>query len=312
MGGATEGSIWSNAFDVTLPLPEQWSSIPYGYPLTNQCYRVVDALGRDCPDYVAGELWIGGAGVALGYRGAPELTAERFVELNGMRWYRTGDRGRYWPDGTLEFLGRQDHQVKVRGHRIELGEIESALAGLPEIARAVAVTVGMPPQLAAAIQLKQGVSTTEHDIKQLLQQLLPDYMVPTSLVIYQALPLNANGKVDRKTIISELATHTTNVVDKEPPRDELERQLAELWQEVLKCPALSRDDDFFLSGGDSLTATQIIQLLHKRHITSELIPLRALFTAPTVASLSDYIKQQWQTHSSIAINESTLFEEGTL
>ena len=312
MGGATEGSIWSNAFDVTLPLPEQWSSIPYGYPLTNQCYRVVDALGRDCPDYVAGELWIGGAGVALGYRGAPELTAERFVELNGMRWYRTGDRGRYWPDGTLEFLGRQDHQVKVRGHRIELGEIESALAGLPEIARAVAVTVGMPPQLAAAIQLKQGVTTTEHDIKQLLQQLLPDYMVPTSLVIYQDLPLNANGKVDRKTIISELATHTTNVVDKEPPRDELERQLAELWQEVLKCPALSRDDDFFLSGGDSLTATQIIQLLHKRHITSELIPLRALFTAPTVASLSDYIKQQWQTHSSIAINESTLFEEGTL
>lgn len=312
MGGATEGSIWSNAFDVTLPLPEQWSSIPYGYPLTNQCYRVVDALGRDCPDYVAGELWIGGAGVALGYRGAPELTAERFVELNGMRWYRTGDRGRYWPDGTLEFLGRQDHQVKVRGHRIELGEIESALAGLPEIARAVAVTVGMPPQLAAAIQLKQGVNTTEHDIKQLLQQLLPDYMVPTSLVIYQALPLNANGKVDRKTIISELATHTTNVVDKEPPRDELERQLAELWQEVLKCPALSRNDDFFLSGGDSLTATQIIQLLHKRHITSELIPLRALFTAPTVASLSDYIKQQWQTHSSIAINESTLFEEGTL
>ncbi|AZS50294.1 hypothetical protein DM558_05675 [Entomomonas moraniae] len=88
--------MWSNAFEVTLPLPKEWSSIPYGYPLTNQCYRVVDALGRDCPDYVAGELWIGGAGVALGYCASPALTKERFVEVDGQRWYRTGDRGRYW------------------------------------------------------------------------------------------------------------------------------------------------------------------------------------------------------------------------
>ncbi|WP_228411851.1 non-ribosomal peptide synthetase [Entomomonas moraniae] len=301
--------MWSNAFEVTLPLPKEWSSIPYGYPLTNQCYRVVDALGRDCPDYVAGELWIGGAGVALGYCASPALTKERFVEVDGQRWYRTGDRGRYWADGTLEFLGRVDHQVKVRGHRIELGEIESALASLPEIARAIAVTVGSPAQLAAAIQLKENLATSEQPIKEQLQQLLPDYMVPTSLVIYETLPLSANGKVDRKKIIEELANHTTLTLVKELPRDQLEQQIANLWQEVLNCHTLSRDDDFFLSGGDSLTATQIVQLLHKRHITPELIPLRVLFSASTIASLSDYIKQQWKSN---VLDEDTLFEEGTL
>nr|WP_198015488.1 non-ribosomal peptide synthetase [Marichromatium purpuratum] len=148
MGGATEAAIWSNAHDVELPLPPHWRSIPYGRPLANQRYRVVDAQGRDCPDWVPGELWIGGLGVALGYCGDPELTAQRFVEHAGERWYRTGDQGRYWPDGTLEFLGRLDHQVKVRGHRIELGEIEAALNGQAEIARAVALTHGTPAALA--------------------------------------------------------------------------------------------------------------------------------------------------------------------
>ncbi|MFS0581059.1 amino acid adenylation domain-containing protein [Brevibacillus sp. 179-C9.3 HS] len=144
MGGATEASIWSNFFDVTLPLPAHWTSIPYGRPLANQAYRVVDAHGRDCPDWVAGELWIGGAGVAVGYRGDPALTAERFGYWNGSRWYRTGDLGRYWPDGTIEFLGRKDFQVKIRGHRIELGEIESAMKQHPGIRDAVVTAVGNP------------------------------------------------------------------------------------------------------------------------------------------------------------------------
>ncbi|EBR5147982.1 AMP-binding protein, partial [Salmonella enterica] len=120
----------SNLFEVEEVDPD-WRSIPYGRPLTNQRYRVVDALGRDCPDWVAGELWIGGQGVALGYRQDEEKTAARFVYAQGERWYRTGDAGRYWPDGTLEFLGRMDYQVKVRGHRIELGEVETAIKQLP-------------------------------------------------------------------------------------------------------------------------------------------------------------------------------------
>jgi len=149
LGGATEAAIWSNAFDVQQVAP-QWRSIPYGYPLANQRYRVVDEQGRDCPDWVAGELWIGGAGVALGYFNDAQRTASQFIACRDAgcdgrcdgRWYRTGDRGCYWPDGTLEFLGRRDHQVKIGGHRIELGEVEAALHRIEGVKQAIALALG--------------------------------------------------------------------------------------------------------------------------------------------------------------------------
>ncbi|UEP37268.1 amino acid adenylation domain-containing protein [Burkholderia ambifaria] len=150
LGGATEAGIWSNVQTV-YDVPPHWRSIPYGRPLPGQAYRVVDADGRDAPDYVPGELLIGGDSLARGYRNDPELTAQRFVQHASGRWYRTGDRGRYWPDGTLEFLGREDRQVKVRGHRIELGEIEAALAAHPLIDGACASVVhGEAARLVAA------------------------------------------------------------------------------------------------------------------------------------------------------------------
>jgi dihydroaeruginoic acid synthetase len=138
LGGATEASIWSNYFEVTSVDPS-WSSIPYGAPLTNQCFRVVDRFGRDCPDMVTGELWIGGMGVARGYLGNSELTSKSFINTGENRWYRTGDLARYWSDGILEFLGRADQQVKLRGYRIELGEIEAVLRQYAGISQAVAV-----------------------------------------------------------------------------------------------------------------------------------------------------------------------------
>ena len=138
LGGATEASIWSNYFEVKSVDPS-WSSIPYGTPLTNQCFRVVDQFGRDCPDMVTGELWIGGMGVARGYLGNSELTSKSFINTGEHRWYRTGDLARYWPDGILEFLGRADQQVKLRGYRIELGEIETVLRQYAGINQAVAV-----------------------------------------------------------------------------------------------------------------------------------------------------------------------------
>ncbi|MEV6961719.1 amino acid adenylation domain-containing protein [Streptomyces sp. NPDC051207] len=141
LGGATEAAIWSNAHEVTV-VSAHWRSIPYGRPLANQRFRVVDPHGRDCPDWVPGELWIGGTGVAQGYRGDPELTRERFPRASDGRWYRTGDQGRYWPDGTLEFLGRIDHQVKINGFRVELGEIESVLQAHPAVSHALAAVVG--------------------------------------------------------------------------------------------------------------------------------------------------------------------------
>ncbi|MFI5798197.1 amino acid adenylation domain-containing protein [Streptomyces sp. NPDC051677] len=153
LGGATEAAIWSNAYEVD-EVPDGWRSIPYGKPLRNQKFRVVDGRGRDCPDWVPGELWIGGAGVALGYRGDPELTATRFPRQDGERWYRTGDLGRYWPDGNLEFLGRLDHQVKINGFRVELGEIEACLQAHPTVAQAVAVpfTEGRRELVAAVVE----------------------------------------------------------------------------------------------------------------------------------------------------------------
>ncbi len=157
LGGATEAAIWSNAIDVPAETPARWNSVPYGFPLANQCYRVVDTRGRDCPDWVPGELWIGGVGVASGYRGDPERTADRFVVHAGQRWYRTGDYGRYWPDGTLEFLGRRDTQLKIRGHRTELSEIEAVLETHLQIGRAVVAAFGAPgTTLAAAVTTRSG------------------------------------------------------------------------------------------------------------------------------------------------------------
>ncbi|MCT4824126.1 pyochelin non-ribosomal peptide synthetase PchE, partial [Pseudomonas aeruginosa] len=141
LGGATEAGIWSNLQSVDT-VPPHWRSIPYGRPLPGQAYRVVDAHGRDVPDLVVGELWIGGASLARGYRNDPELSARRFVHDAQGRWYRTGDRGRYWGDGTLEFLGRVDQQVKVRGQRIELGEVEAALCAQAGVESACAAVLG--------------------------------------------------------------------------------------------------------------------------------------------------------------------------
>ncbi len=160
LGGATEASIWSNFFEVREVDPS-WRSIPYGKPLGNQSFRIVDGRGRDCPDGVTGELWIGGMGVALGYRGNDKLTSSSFVDAAGCRWYRTGDLGRYWPDGNIEFLGRADRQVKVNGYRIELGEIEAVLRQCEGVRQAAAVVceAGGTAHLAAAVVVgSEGVS----------------------------------------------------------------------------------------------------------------------------------------------------------
>jgi len=157
MGGATEASIWSNVYDVYEVSPD-WRSIPYGYPLARQKYRVVDRQGRDCPDWVPGELWIGGAGVALGYFNDPQRTEQQFVTVSGERWYRTGDMGCYWPDGRLEFLGRRDKQVKIGGYRIELGEIEAALLRVKGVKSAVAMAIGEREKSLVAFVVPQGTT----------------------------------------------------------------------------------------------------------------------------------------------------------
>ncbi|WP_455917947.1 amino acid adenylation domain-containing protein [Pseudomonas cerasi] len=305
MGGATEAAIWSNFQPVDLPLPDHWQSIPYGRPLGNQCYRVVDTQARDCPDWVTGELWIGGAGVAMGYRGAPELSAERFVEHDGQRWYRTGDMGRYWPDGCLEFLGRRDQQVKVRGHRIELGEIDNALLACAPVRQALTVTLGHPPSLAAAVVVDADVSLEV--LRQHLRQRLPDYMIPASLQVLEALPLSANGKADRNAVreclLAGAAAHS------DAPQGALEQEMAEVWEEILQRPIPGRQSDFFLLGGDSLSATRLVESLKRRRLCQVPLSLRELFAHPSIAALCDYLTS----HTERPLHHhAEHFEEGTL
>lgn len=307
MGGATEAAIWSNLCEVPVPVPPEWRSIPYGLPLTNQQYRVVDALGRDCPDWVAGELWIGGAGVANGYRGDPQRSAAAFVTHNGRRWYRTGDLGRYWPDGTLEFLGRQDHQIKLRGHRIELGEIEAALLACDGLRQAVAMVVGQPPTLAAAIVADQPVQA--ETLSAQLRTLLPDYMVPTQWLQLDTLPLSANGKIDRKALAAQLDSMDA-LSQYEAPQEGLEKMLAQIWAEVLGCDRISRHDDFFMLGGDSLRATRLIEAMRQRRVANTNLSLRQVFSTSTIAAQAAWL--QAHNHLVQSTHQDPAFEEGIL
>lgn len=312
MGGATEAAIWSNSCEIKGELPAHWTSIPYGKPLPNQTYRVVDPFGRDCPDWVAGELWIGGVGLATAYRGDEKLTAERFVIANDNRWYRTGDRGRYWPDGNLEFLGRIDHQVKVRGHRIELGEIDAAFARIEGLSRGVTLTIGEPKKLVAAYVKEAKATLDAHAITAQLQQQLPEYMVPSHLLELETLPLSANGKIDRKQLSNEFMALDLEQTEFEAPESELEQQLADIWQQLLKRAQISRHDDFFAIGGDSLSATQLIQTLQQQHIIPASLSLTTLFSAPSIASLATAINQAWRDLSGNTSDTAELFEEGTI
>lgn len=295
MGGATEAAIWSNIHEVERVDPS-WRSIPYGRPLSNQRFRVADPQGRDCPDWVAGELWIGGAGVARGYYGAPELTARQFVEHEGGRWYRTGDLGRYWPDGTLEFLGRRDNQVKLRGHRIELGEIESALLAHPDVAQAVAVVCGHAAgrRLAAAIVAKNAsMHIDQAALQRDLGDALPAHMIPERIHALPDVPLSANGKVDRAAIARVLEdAFARDAAQSQPPQGEWERVVAEAWQELLGIDTPDRHASFFALGGDSLQATRFIEAMWRTRAIR--LPLRRLFAAPSLSQVAIALQDEHQ------------------
>ncbi|SDF43195.1 amino acid adenylation domain-containing protein [Lentzea fradiae] len=280
LGGATEASIWSNACDAGVADPG-WASVPYGFPLRNQRFRVVDEEGRDRPDWVPGELWIGGTGVARGYRGDPELTAARFLDHDGTSWYRTGDVGRYWPDGTLEFLGRRDDQVKIRGHRVEMGEVEAAVSAFPGVRHAVAAAVAGRDgkRLVAFVRAEEDAPLG--DLPGFLAERLPGHAIP-GVVRVDGFPLTANGKVDRTALAGRLVPAGEPVA-----RESLsgrERVLADLWGELLDRAPGTGHDNFFALGGDSLSATRLVQLVRGRFGVT--VSLRDFFADPTVAHLA--------------------------
>src|SRR5690606_3573034 len=225
LGGATEAAIWSNFFEVDQIDPG-WTSIPYGRPLRNRRFRVVDEKGEDRPDWVPGELLIGGAGVARGYRGRADLTAAAFFDADGERWYRTGDLGRYRSDGVLEFLGRADRQVKIRGHRIELAEIEQAIIAHPQVRRAFTLAVG---QRAAARLVAFVEPALPGGLSHFLAERIPATWIP-ELIALPDPPLTGNGKIDHAALvrIAETSASTPVPAIGEPIRPGLENRIADI------------------------------------------------------------------------------------
>jgi amino acid adenylation domain-containing protein len=289
LGGATEASIWSIVYPIDRVAP-CWKSIPYGFPLANQRIDVLnDALER-CPTWVAGELYIAGAGLALGYFGDPAQTAARFVvhPRSGERLYRTGDWGKYLPDGNIEFLGRDDLQVKIQGFRIELGEIEAVLGRHPAVRIAV-VSVVQPgrsgKQLAAYVVPKQA-DLEVAEVRAFLSARLPPYMVPTFITVLPELPLTSNGKVDRRRLPAPAVRTAAGRVE---PSSALEAELRTMWEEVLRRKPIGITDDFFELGGNSLAAVRLCVLVEQK--LSRRLSVSQLLRASTIAGMAELLSQ---------------------
>ncbi|SFE98358.1 non-ribosomal peptide synthetase [Paracidovorax wautersii] len=237
------------------------SQVPIGRPISDTQAHILDADLNPVPQGVAGELYIGGVSLARGYLGQAGLTAERFVASpfgQGERLYRTGDLVRWNAEGQIDYLGRLDHQVKIRGLRIELGEVEAQILGQAEVRQAVVVVAA--GTLVAYVSAQPGSTVDGDALRERLARLLPDYMVPRAIVVLDVLPLNANGKVDRKALpdASQLLAGSRAF---EPPGDEAEAALAALWRELLGVPQVGRRDNFFELGGDSILSLQLLARL---------------------------------------------------
>jgi amino acid adenylation domain-containing protein len=290
--GPTEDTTYS-----TYTLVPRGARVTIGRPIANTQAFVLDSHRELVPVGLPGELYLAGEGLARGYYGQPDLTAERFVsnpfaDQRGSRMYRTGDLCRWLTDGNIEYLGRIDNQVKLRGFRIELGEIESTLTQYPDVRQAVVVAREDEPgmkRLVAYVVPDANVELRCQDLQAHLKQTLPDFMIPAAFVIMDALPLTPNGKVNRRALPApeyrpdERSTYVE-------PRTATEQQLAAIWAEVLHVPRVSIHDNFFALGGHSLLAAQVISRACR--VLGTTLPLRSLFESPTIAELAHHIQTQ--------------------
>ncbi len=284
--GPTETTVWSAVHRVTSGS----GPVPIGHPIDNTEIYVLDANRKLAPIGVAGELYIGGEGVARGYVRREELTAERFVQSPfqaGAKLYRTGDLARWRADGTLECLGRIDNQIKIRGFRIEPGEIEAALLDHKEI-RAAAVRTW--PDAAGNLSVAAYVTgAPKDDLRRFLQQKLPDYMIPARFVTLDSLPLTPNGKVDRAALPKpETFSAAGAVVHSMAPRTAMERQLVAIWESVLGARPIGIEDNFFDLGGHSFQVAKLLRRIEVDFGTR--LSMSALFEAPTVARLAEVLR----------------------
>ena len=289
--GPTENTVVTTSGQI-LPEASESKFPPIGRPIANTQVYILDPYLQPLPIGVYGEIYIGGLSLARGYLNRPDLTSARFIAnpfVANERLYKTGDLGRYLPDGNIEFLGRIDHQVKIRGFRIELGEIETVLTQHPQVHQVVVIVREDHPgnKYLAAYIVSKTETLTSSELRQFLKGNLPEYMIPAAFVILKALPLTPNGKVDRlvlpkpETINAELETAFV------APGTALEAKLAEIWCTVLHREQVGIYDNFFELGGHSLLITSVISRIREHF--SIVLPLRSLFTAPTIAELSQVI-----------------------
>ncbi|HXI72603.1 MAG TPA: MupA/Atu3671 family FMN-dependent luciferase-like monooxygenase [Verrucomicrobiae bacterium] len=291
MYGPTETTVWSSTYRIS----SEPGRISVGHPIANTEMYILDQNLLPVPVGVTGELMIGGAGVARGYLGQSELTAQRFIhnpfQHNGdTRLYRTGDLARYLPTGDIELLGRTDQQVKIRGHRVELGEIEAMLGEHPTVHESVVVareTANGDRRLVAYVIPRDGHIPTQRQLRQYAQERMPDHMVPAHVVFLAKFPKTPNQKIDRNALPAPDADGAENQDSLEPPVTEVEKTLASLWSELLDVQRVGRLDNFFESGGHSLLAMQLVSRVRTRFGVD--LPLKHLFERPTVAGLAEAI-----------------------
>jgi amino acid adenylation domain-containing protein len=289
----TEGTIYSTMYECA---EGERRVPPVGRPIDNTRVYLLDENLRPVPVGVAGELHLGGVQLARGYQNRPDLTAERFVPdpfsgEPGARLYRTGDLARHLPGGEIEFLGRVDHQVKLRGFRVELGEVESALRRHPSVRDAAAVVREDRPgdkRLVAYVTGEGGVAAAGGELREFMKESLPDYMVPSAFVALDSLPLDSNGKVDRRALPAPEGREPSG--DFVAARTPVEEMLAGIWASVLGLTRVGVEDDFFSLGGHSLLATQAMSRV--REAFGVELPLRTLFESPTVAGMAVRVERE--------------------
>jgi amino acid adenylation domain-containing protein len=286
--GPTETTIWSTVYRVT---GREESTIPIGRPIANTSIYILDSHHNPVPVNIAGEIYIGGDGLARGYLNRPELTAERFVAHpllpnQSPRLYRTGDLGRFRANGEIEYLGRVDNQVKLRGLRIELGEIESVLASHATLREAVVIVTGEAEQqrLSAYVVIDGMAAPAAGELRRYLRTKLPEHMVPAGYWRVERLPLLPSGKINRAALPASLAIALREEAELVDPRTETETKLAEIWRELLQVEQAGIEQNFFELGGHSLLALQLTARI-RRTFEVEL-PVRTVFEAPTIAALA--------------------------
>ena len=291
--GPTEGSVWCSVYDDCAKTLR--SSVSIGKPIPNAQMFILDKQLEPAPIGARGEIYISGAGLARGYVQRTELTGEQFIpnpfsRIAGERMYRTGDMGRYLSDGNMEFIGRADDQVKIRGYRIELGEIETVLREHRSVSQSVVIAEESErggKRLVAYVVGDEGATAAE--LKRHIREKLPEYMAPQAIVALDDIPLTANGKVDRKRLLtlSEIQQSRENLI---APRDILELQLLQMWESVLGVKQIGVRDNFFELGGHSLLAASLIARIRK--VTGQELPLSALFEGGTIEYLASILRRE--------------------